>query len=418
MEPSDSDLAMVRDLWMQYLEAFHDDPTGESERKLRGLSAFVAYHIRGAVSSEQEQILLSIYALIGKTCPVATPLELGALIWDDQRTWLRDSEDDTDEESEEALSAWMKKDREFFRRYFSPQRDAVTFSVRLCLGGEASVRLPLGGPRHLELCWDSRRISLSGLLEGVVSRGGAIEAAGRAAEEVLGSCHALGLFDLRRLLPGARFAPVLFETFSRGGTLWAPPSDRDDDEDDPYDRLDPGEDGYIGVAVPEPAARMIRGLAVSLDIPGSDITRERRRRGELTPEIDQALRPLSALFQGTGERAIELRNGAALLARAATEAELGQAISLTVTCLEALLLEKDAHQDVTARLAEAVAYRLGGTADRRRELRADIRRIYRIRSTFTHTGRVERDVAFSPIRRDILSVAREVLRREIHEFSL
>lgn len=416
MEPSSTDLDRVRTLWMKYLalcQGSEDDPT---TKKLSGPSTWDAYSSRGAISSEQEAVLLSIHELIGSTCPVATPLELAALLWEDQRAWFRDEEPDSDDESDEALAAWDQKDLDFFRRYFYAPRHVVDFSVRLSLAGDISPKVPLGGLRQLELFFDSRRMFLSGVLKDVVSRGGAIEAAGRAVEEVLGSCYALGLVDLRRLMPGARLAPMLFRTFSRDGVLWAPQSDSDD-EDDPDELLDPGDDGDVGVAVPEPAARMIRGLAISLKEPESDIERERRRRGELSPEIERRVRPLSGLFGSACERAVELRNAASLLARGATESDLGSTLGITVTCLEALLLEKDAHQDVTARLAEAVAYRLGGTAERRKDLRSEIRRIYRIRSTFTHTGRIEKDVAFSPIRRSIIEVAREILRREIEEFA-
>ena len=415
MEPNESDIDRVRDLWMKYLGLCFQSGEDPSTKRFRGMSSFVGYHDQGAISGFQEELLLSIFQIVGKTCPVATPLELAALLRDDQIAHLRDSECEDEDDTDEALDAWDQKDRNFFRKYLAPTRYLVHYSVRLCLAGDVSLDLPLGGSRLLVLTMGQgkHRIRLTGTLEGVIWRGGAIEAASRSIEEVLGAGFALGLFDLRRLVPGARATPVLFDEFSRDGALWAPPCDEDDDPDD---LLDPGEEELPGVAVPEPAARMIRGVAVSLDDSASDIERERRRRGELSPEGDRSLRPLPGLFAAANERGLEVRNAASLLARAATEPDLGTAIGTTVTCLEALLLEKDAHQDVTARLAEAVAYRLGGCADRRRELRAEIRRVYKVRSTFTHTGRVERDVAFSTIRQNILEIARETLRREIEEF--
>lgn len=67
--------------------------------------------------------------------------------------------------------------------------------------------------------------------------------------------------------------------------------------------------------------------------------------------------------------------------------------------------------DITARLKEAVAFRLGKTSDERKDFRKKIKKLYDVRSRVVHTGDVPS--GFDP--EDVIRLAREVLRKEIEE---
>jgi hypothetical protein len=82
-------------------------------------------------------------------------------------------------------------------------------------------------------------------------------------------------------------------------------------------------------------------------------------------------------------------------------------------CLEGLLLEHSDKDNVTARLSEAVAYRLGRSAEDRDRLRKLTRKLYSLRSDYVHTGAVQPDLELGE---QWALTAGDALRREIEDY--
>jgi Apea-like HEPN len=92
------------------------------------------------------------------------------------------------------------------------------------------------------------------------------------------------------------------------------------------------------------------------------------------------------VISNNSERSKELRSAANLLFDAFATPDSGMAIALAFMSMEAILLESSTTDNVTARLSEAVAYRIGKSADKRRDLRQQVKKLYKLRSSFVHTG--------------------------------
>jgi hypothetical protein len=120
------------------------------------------------------------------------------------------------------------------------------------------------------------------------------------------------------------------------------------------------------------------------------------------------------LLTNDSERTRELRSAAALLFDAFAAPEPGKAIALAFMSMEAVLLDAKTTESIAARLSEAVAYRLGTSAEQRTELRKRVSKLYKARSGFVHTGKVDQPSTAVSEARDM---AATVLRREIGDLN-
>ena len=125
---------------------------------------------------------------------------------------------------------------------------------------------------------------------------------------------------------------------------------------------------------------------------------------------ERVRRQLEKVWQNRSERALEIRTACGLYARAEVATDPGVAALNYSMCLESLLLDEAVKDNVTARLKEAVAYRLGKSASDRHRLRKLTDRLYDFRSRYAHTGRIQADFA---LQGEWASIVREALEREI-----
>jgi len=126
------------------------------------------------------------------------------------------------------------------------------------------------------------------------------------------------------------------------------------------------------------------------------------------------LRIIDAVLSADNERATELRAGARNLLRAARDNDPGLAFSYAFMCMEGLLLEGTNKESVTARLYEAVAYRVGTSSADRNEIRKHLRNYYGLRSQYVHTGRLS---SVWNEREGCVALARRVLAAELTDFA-
>jgi hypothetical protein len=101
-----------------------------------------------------------------------------------------------------------------------------------------------------------------------------------------------------------------------------------------------------------------------------------------------------------------------LYARGEVATDPGVAVISYSMCLEGLLLDRSVKENVIIRLIEAVAYRLGKSADDRQRRRKLVRSLYDLRSEYVHTGTIQADFE---LQEGWARTARETLRREIED---
>lgn len=132
--------------------------------------------------------------------------------------------------------------------------------------------------------------------------------------------------------------------------------------------------------------------------------------GNLDTALGRRLRALTSVLTIESERGIELQNASKLLFDAFAAAPSGMAVAVAFMSMEAVLLDRNVTSSTTARLSEAVAYRLGNSAVERKQLRRQVSKLYEQRSSFVHTGCLPNgSTAFH----DALTLASRVLQREI-----
>ncbi len=131
--------------------------------------------------------------------------------------------------------------------------------------------------------------------------------------------------------------------------------------------------------------------------------------------VERYRRALKRLFADVEPRALVLRNACRMWLLAHRQHELGASIGDFFTVLEAVLLDRHSHSDVLARLAEALAFRVGGAAAAREQIRARAKELYRLRSDYAHTGRVETEDLEEAVD-ECARLSKQVLRMEIQEF--
>ncbi len=124
----------------------------------------------------------------------------------------------------------------------------------------------------------------------------------------------------------------------------------------------------------------------------SDLETAQMRKGDGSSATQRIQRNLVKLAAVDSNRAGEVRNAARLYlagessAASASSASYGMAVTYYFMCLEALLMEKTTKENIQARLTEAVAFRIGTSAESRADIRARVKKMYDDRSRFVHTG--------------------------------
>jgi hypothetical protein len=239
------------------------------------------------------------------------------------------------------------------------------FAVPLSWGG--APRLGPFDHRSLELRTEGEvpRAVLTGVFEGPLLVDDALRAAESAALELFGACVALGLATIAE-------APIQREFFELGATV----------------RLDlePARSSFERRA----PWRLMR-VANEVRFGRGPLTKptdlEKREEDQGVPA--RTVRLLTRLFGGNSARHVELRNACRLFLEAYMAADHGTSVLYGFLCLEAILLDPHSKSEVLARLAEAVAYRVGRSAKHRQDVRKFVKALYDDRSTYVHTGSVQ-----------------------------
>lgn len=149
----------------------------------------------------------------------------------------------------------------------------------------------------------------------------------------------------------------------------------------------------------------------------TELERRHVQAGDIGRGLERQLRQLCRLMTSAEDRALELRRAAALLLRAGVSTDVGLALTYCFMCLEGVLLDRTATENILSRLVEAVAYRIGTSAADRSKLRREVKDLYDIRSRYVHTGDAG-ELAWTKPRERSLELVSQVLRREIEEAAL
>lgn len=256
--------------------------------------------------------------------------------------------------------------------------------------GDGSGRdVEIGGPRRLRLVFraegaagpDGLPVAVAGVsLEGTVramSGAAAAAAATEIAEEVLGLGAVLGFFEIARFNPSRR-----------------------------HDAR-----SSLAIRVPPAAPRPfpIRGPYLDATLGARTLPKS---PGEPDPSRAEAEAALRKVATGSTLRADQLRSAARFYLQGVAGDDAAQAILSLFTCLEATLLELDKNEAVTARLTEAVAFRLGRSASDRDGIRKRLKKLYDFRSRVVHQG--DRTIGWESLD-ELATLARAVLARELGE---
>lgn len=149
-----------------------------------------------------------------------------------------------------------------------------------------------------------------------------------------------------------------------------------------------------------------------VDIPRdlSEIERRRLEQGHVNAAFARYLRILERALRSEGPRADELRNACRMACLAATSPDDGVGLTTSFAMMEGLLLDRAHGDQVVARLCEAVAHSIGRSYEERRQLRAELRRLYDLRSSFVHSVKRQRA---AQARQQVVELMLHVLKREI-----
>ena len=185
----------------------------------------------------------------------------------------------------------------------------------------------------------------------------------------------------------------------------------------PYQSHRDGEitiEGQDQPLVHEPeAAALVAGLSVGIceELIDEFFETQVKSKG-VEAVIAPRLTKISRLLTASGNENQSLKSAAMLLSEACTAPEAGKGIAFALISLEATLLDKSKSDSITARLTEAVAYRLGRSADERVKIRKRVKDLYNCRSRFVHGGFTESDELQ---RNEAIEMACQVIRKEIDE---
>jgi hypothetical protein len=122
------------------------------------------------------------------------------------------------------------------------------------------------------------------------------------------------------------------------------------------------------------------------------------------------LRILCRAMTDPGSPASAVRQACRMFLRAYEVWNVGEAAMFLAITMEGLLLDKRQKEDLSARLQEAVAYWLGGSADERESNRKRVSELYRVRSNYVHNGE---DAASSFDLESVREITRRVILKEI-----
>jgi hypothetical protein len=132
------------------------------------------------------------------------------------------------------------------------------------------------------------------------------------------------------------------------------------------------------------------------------------REMELAADNISALR---GLFEASSADTEALRAACRWAFRALTTDDPCLAMIYTGVCLESLLLDRTSKEDVSARVADAVAMLLGRTRAERQDYRKRVKATYDARSTAVHRGAYDKEDNRNWV--DGLTLVREVVKREL-----
>ena len=264
------------------------------------------------------------------------------------------------------------------------------FSAPLAASSGASRTIEIGGPRRLRLVFHAEetagadglaaggpRVTLDGTVR-AMSFAAASAVATEVAEEILGLGAVLGFFEITRFNPSRRHDAR--SSLSLGTPPAAPR---------PFPIRGPYLDATLGAKALPPSAP---------DGPGPS-----------RAHTEACLRKVAI---GSTVRADQLRSASRFFLQGVAGDDAAQAILSLFTCLEATLLEQEKNEAVTARLTEAVAFRLGRSASDRDAIRKRLKKLYDFRSRVVHQG--DRTIGWESLD-ELAALARAVLAREVEE---
>jgi hypothetical protein len=275
---------------------------------------------------------------------------------------------------------------------------SVQFSPPVSSPTDLALHWDIGGANALAFDHDDQGSGIN-TLSGIVrtaTLGTARSAVPRLLDQVIGAFRALGLSSPA----GLGMPPVLFTGDPRP-TITAATVRLDGD-------WAMGE--HEEFVLPPAYALRLRSERFALPADLTDLEQGSLRREDLTRALSRRVRSMRTLFGGESPRANDLRNACRLALVADESDDFGVFIALAFSCLEGLLVSDDSKEDTVARLAEAVAFSLGKSFDERNVLRTRVKKLYKTRSAFVHTGKAKQNDGEWMATRSLLF---QVLRREI-----
>jgi hypothetical protein len=155
---------------------------------------------------------------------------------------------------------------------------------------------------------------------------------------------------------------------------------------------------------------IVAGCWVEIPRDVSELERANLMQGRVAEALTRHVRIFEKALAAVGARADEVRNACRMACLAATSSDESVTLPLCFALLEGLLLDAAHGDNVLARLREAIAHSLGADHDERLHLRAELKRLYDLRSGFVHSVRPRRAAV---ARQQAVELALRVLKREI-----
>jgi hypothetical protein len=267
------------------------------------------------------------------------------------------------------------------------------FRAPLALRGELALAGPLEGSNELSLTYaeadNQFAISISGVVESP-TESAAVAAIGDIVESILGASLVLDLCSMMAPRRGTGMGLCI-------------------EEIEPHDAEFPTQ-------LSDSAAAGVAAAYFRVPESLSEIEHRHMEKGNVSEGLARQSRALRCLLASSDSRALELRHAAMLYLRAGLAADIGMSLTYCFMCLEAILLERSAKDNVLGRLMEAVAYRIGRGADDRTEIRREVKKLYDVRSQYVHAGRAGAQPWDMPRERCLDLVVR-VLQREFGDLT-
>lgn len=323
-------------------------------------------------SAEVEKLANSILEILGPQSALQKSADVITIVFEEGLPKV--SEDDANWDDEGLRQRIVQRLTDPF--------DIYHFNVPASAGSPLRIDINLGGDNqlkisHKKLRKDVFQAHLSGCTR-TIAVGHAREFAELTLRSFLGISMAIGIADV---LPFSDLTiPIATITNDETGFV--------------YERM-------LSPLVGSQAARMQFHTPTDLD----DLETKKKESS------NRRLRSLRTVMSSNLVRARELRRAGSLLFDATAQQDVGLEIAVCFMSIEAVLLDPNEKSDISARLREAVAYRLGKSSAERRDLRKKIKDLYDARSKVVHTGEVPSGYDSD----DLIRLAREVLRKEIEE---